>query len=256
MLSDFKIAVRSLARSPAHTLVIVLTLALGLGTATALFASFMPSLFPTRGYAQSDRLMRIALGQKGNVWESPLSVAHYGAYRNAQSFSAVAATQSEMMNVKVDGEPRGVYGVAVSAEYFSVLGTGFAQGRGFLPEETQEGADTVAVVEWRFARGMSADGNVLGREIVNAAFARKYFPGRSPLGARVVMTDKEHCEVVGVVGDTLTTRAVPLPRIYYPLWQNGPMFPTEILVLSGGCRGRSSSRRCGGPFTRRSRASL
>lgn len=173
MFNEFKIAARSLARSPAHTLVVVLTLGLGLGTATALFTSFMPALFPTRGYAQPDQLMRISLGQKGHGWESPLLAAHYGAYRNAESFRAVAATQSEMMNVMVDGEPRGVYGVAVSAEYFSVLGTGVAQGRGFLPEETKEGADTVAVVEWRFARGMSADGNVLGREIVINRRARR-----------------------------------------------------------------------------------
>ncbi|MBX3736919.1 MAG: ABC transporter permease [Candidatus Didemnitutus sp.] len=166
MLSEFKIAARSLSRSPAHTLVVVLTLALGLGTATGFFTAFVPTLVPSLGYPQPDQLVRVELQNKQSAWPMPIDAFHREAYAAARSFQAVALINTEMMNVVVEREPRGVFGVAVDAGYFPLLGVRFALGRGFLPEETQSGTDTVAIVTWQFARGMAGSGDVLGREIV------------------------------------------------------------------------------------------
>ncbi len=75
----------------------------------------------------------------------------------------------------------------VAPDYFSTLGIPLLQGRDFTAQEQQE------------ARGVV---------IINETLARKYFPGRSPVGQRLLVSisGQSGSEIVGVVGDTRQER--------------------------------------------------
>jgi putative ABC transport system permease protein len=72
----------------------------------------------------------------------------------------------------------------ISPDYFHALGIALHAGRVFTPADR---ADSQPVA------------------IVNQTFAREYWPGRSPIGARLLLTDGANTpravEVVGVIGD-------------------------------------------------------
>ncbi|HXD48234.1 MAG TPA: ABC transporter permease [Gemmatimonadaceae bacterium] len=57
--------------------------------------------------------------------------------------------------------------------------------------------------------------------VVNEALARKYFPGRSPVGQTMTLGDTTHFAIVGVVGDVhqKSVDEAPVPRIYASVYQ-------------------------------------
>jgi len=57
--------------------------------------------------------------------------------------------------------------------------------------------------------------------VVNEALARKYFPGRSPVGQSMTLGDTTHFAIVGVVGDVhqKSVDEAPVPRIYVSVYQ-------------------------------------
>src|SRR5437764_14554712 len=59
MISDFKYALRTLAKSPGFTLVAVVTLALGIGANTAIFSVVEGALLRPFPFPHAERLVRI-----------------------------------------------------------------------------------------------------------------------------------------------------------------------------------------------------
>jgi predicted permease len=57
--------------------------------------------------------------------------------------------------------------------------------------------------------------------VVNEALAKKYFPGRSPIGQTITFGDTNHLTIVGVVGDVHqgAVDETPAPRIYASAYQ-------------------------------------
>ena len=106
--------------------------------------------------------------------------------------------------VDADSPPRTVMRV-VSPGYFRAMGVPLRGGRDF---DDRDGADAPPVV------------------IVNQAFARLYWPDRSPVGERLrdahPAPDAPWLTVVGVVGDVRqeSLSAPAAPEIYYPYGQN------------------------------------
>jgi putative ABC transport system permease protein len=68
----------------------------------------------------------------------------------------------------------------------------------------------------------SQDGPAAQRvALINEAMARRYFPGRDPLGARISLNDQDWFTVVGVVGNVRnkTLQQEPPAQLYLPLAQ-------------------------------------
>jgi predicted permease len=103
----------------------------------------------------------------------------------------------------------------VSPNYFKTLGIPLLQGRDF------NAADTA---------------NASGVVIINEEFARRYFPGVSPLGKRV-RTDSEgpYLEIIGIARNAKYRglREEPLPFFYTPLAQ-GVMSSMTLFVRTDG----------------------
>lgn len=126
-------------------------------------------------------------------------------------------------------QPRARFGL-VDPGYFDALGTSVAMGRDFLAGD--DGAAEPVV-------------------IVNASFARRHFPGESPLGRRIRMGGAQSAEpwrtVVGVAPDVwmqgLGNEQDPPDGFYIPLQQSDARFvsivargPADPMSLSGAVR--------------------
>lgn len=168
MLFELKAVIRSLARAPGYTAVVVGTLALGTGAAAAFYTLVAGTLFPPMAFRKPDELVRIELFQREQAQASPVNLLRFAAYRNATgSFSGVAGLTWDVQNLLLNEEPEGLNICRVTANYFSVLGVAPALGRTFLPDEGKAGSDNVIVLShWFWRDRLASDPNALNRELL------------------------------------------------------------------------------------------
>ena len=104
----------------------------------------------------------------------------------------------------------------VGSDYFSTLGIPILQGRAL---DRTDGRDALPVA------------------VVNEAFARRYFPGTSPLG-RTVDQDGRRMTIVGVAGDGkyVSLTEAPQPLVYRPYAQHYVPYLTLHLRSAGDPR--------------------
>jgi len=109
----------------------------------------------------------------------------------------------------------------ISSDYFHCLGIPVLQGRAFTPAD-RDGAPRVA--------------------IINAALARRFFPGEDPLGKRIDMSWKSSGwqEIVGVVGDVRHDGLdLPVtPTVYVPFLQAPDTAMTLVARTAGDPMGQ------------------
>lgn len=165
-LSELRHAVRSLARVPSLTAISIFTVALGVGAGTALFSVVKGVLLNPLPYPQSDRLAWLA---EINDHGTPMQVAfqNFLDWRSGnRAFSAMAAYAADPATVSGGDLPRRTLGVAVTPDFFRVLGAGAAIGRTFTREEQTVGSGPTAVIGyslWR--REFGGSRAILGRTI-------------------------------------------------------------------------------------------
>jgi predicted permease len=135
---DLRHAVRSLLRSPAFSLVTILTLALGIGANTAIFSIVNGVILRPLGYPKPEQLMYLttqfpAFGFD-QFWVSP---PEYFEFRElTQSFSAVGAFTTGEVNLTAGDRPLRVRSASVDDGLLTALGVQPAMGRLFRKGET------------------------------------------------------------------------------------------------------------------------
>jgi putative ABC transport system permease protein len=168
MINDLKYALRMLLKSPAFTLIAVITLALGIGANSAIFSVVDTVLLRPLPFKNPDQLVMIW----GNTTADPNarstgSFPDFYDYRDqSRSFTAMAAYSGAGAVLTNAGEAHELQGVAVAGDIFAVLGTPPMLGRGFAPEETKVGGPRVVVLAhglWQ--RAFASDKSIIGREI-------------------------------------------------------------------------------------------
>jgi len=166
VLSDLKFALRQLRKSPAFTLVAVLTLALGIGLNTTIF-SLINDLF-LRGlpFKEPSRVVHLDNSDKArDLVDVGISAPRYQLYRDGQTiFDGLAAENSFAFTLTGLGDPVQIFGGRLTSNYFDVLGVRPILGRSFLPEE-EESADVALVTENFWQKRLGGDLNVIGRSI-------------------------------------------------------------------------------------------
>ena len=167
MLSDLRLALRSLSKTPGFTLVALLTLALGLGVNTSMFTVVNTVLLPQLPFRAPDKLVRIyRTAPQSQSW--PHSPGSFHDYQSqAHSFAGLAAYRGGSFSYAAPGQPaERLRGMSVSTDFFPLLGTGAALGRTFLPEETRPGGPEVAVLSQEcWTTRFAADPTVIGRPV-------------------------------------------------------------------------------------------
>jgi putative ABC transport system permease protein len=172
LLSDVRHSLRILASNPGFTAVAMTALALGIGANTAIFSVVNAVLLAPLPYPQSDRIMRIERGFKGQPdnGAGAVSIPKFMTWKKAnQSFQAMALYDfaGPGLNLGSGDRSQQIRGIHVSEEYFQVFGVSPASGRGFLPQEDLPNGPKVAVLSndlWRTR--FAGDPSLAGKAIL------------------------------------------------------------------------------------------
>ncbi len=166
MISDFKYALRTLAKTPGFTIIAVVTLALAIGANTAIF-SLINDLF-LRGlpFKEPSRIVHLFAGDKSrNLVDIAISAPRFQHYREGQTlFDGFAGENLFAFTLTGVGDPVQIFGGRVTSNYFDVLGVRPMLGRNFLAEE-EEGADVALVTKIFWQKRLGGDPNIIGRSI-------------------------------------------------------------------------------------------
>src|SRR2546423_12958835 len=163
---DLRFALRQLIKSPAFTLLAVLTLALGIGMNTAIFSLINDLFLKGLPFEDPDRLVILqAEAKERNLEQLPMSVPRFWHYRDGQTvFSSFAADTGTGYIMTGQGDPVQLNGANTTANYFDTLGIHPILGRTFLPEEEMK-ADVALVSQNFWRKYLNSDPQVIGRNI-------------------------------------------------------------------------------------------
>ena len=170
LAQDIRFALRQLRKSPAFTIVALLTLALGIGATTALFSVVDAVILKPLPFPTAARLVRVesvvaATGRAGAA--SYLDFVDLRARNHVAEGMAAFTTDNFTLIGPRDAEH--LSGAVVSAQLLSLLGVQPALGRNFIVAEDEPGAangnDAVILSYGLWQRYYNSDASVLGRVI-------------------------------------------------------------------------------------------
>jgi putative ABC transport system permease protein len=166
LMQDLKYSLRTLAKSPAFTLVAILTLALGIGANTAIFSIVNAVLLRPLPFKNPSQLVVLRETYKivGNVSVSYPNFLDWR--RRAHSFSAMAAIETRGFNLSGVAQPENIGGYAVSPNFLALLGVHPILGRDFVPSEETPGTAPVILLSYQLWQShLGGDPAVIGRTI-------------------------------------------------------------------------------------------
>ena len=166
MISDFKYALRTLAKTPGFTIIAVVTLALAIGANTAIFSLINDLFLRGLSFKEPRRVVHFfSNAPDGKLVDLPLSLPRFQHYRAGQTIcDDLAAENVFAFTLTGLGDAVQLFGGRVTSNYFDMLGVRPIRGRNFLPNE-EEGADVAMVTENFWRKRMGGDPSVLGRSI-------------------------------------------------------------------------------------------
>ena len=154
LFQDVRYAIRTLAKSPAFTVIAIVTLALGIGANTAIFSVVNSSLLAPFTFKNPSHLVNLWATSK--VFDFPnlgLSAPDLEDIRTQNhSFSQVAMYQFTSKILTGKGAPEPIGGLDVSAEYLPLLGVQPPYGRIFQAGEMEPGQEREIILSYPFWR--------------------------------------------------------------------------------------------------------
>lgn len=166
-LQDLRYAVRMLSKSPAFTVVIILTLALSIGANSAIFSVIDGVLLKPLPYPQAEQIARVFY-RSSSYAKFPMNPWDFLDFRaRNRSFENFAMyTHADLQLSATGSDPVKLSAFRISSGYFRVLGVLPARGREFdFPEERPGNGNVVILSDrvWRNQFGAAAD--ILGRKV-------------------------------------------------------------------------------------------
>ncbi|HKW09078.1 MAG TPA: ABC transporter permease, partial [Gemmatimonadaceae bacterium] len=201
-MRNFKLAVRTLTRTPIVTVVAALSLGLGIGSNAAIYSIFYRMVRQELPIADADALVNfsapgpkngsVSCGQAGSCDD----VFSYPMFRDLQhariaSLSAIVGHYDLGANVSYERQSFALRGLLVSGTYFPALRLRPAFGRLLVPTDDDASAAPVVVLAyWFWETRLGADSAVVGKTLrVNGkpttivGVAPNYFTGTT-VGSR------------------------------------------------------------------------
>jgi putative ABC transport system permease protein len=196
VLQDLRFGLRSLAKQPLFTLLVVLTLALGMGAAAAIFSVVDSVLLRPLPYHAPERL--VTLLHNGN---SPVAAANFLAWQaEARSYDALAAAEARCgATLTGSGPTEELKCLAVTPELFAMIGVRAQLGRTFTVESVRARAGKVVVLSHRLWQ--------------------RRFAGDPALVGKTLALSGEHYTVLGIMpaGFEFPMFWVQNPELFFPL---------------------------------------
>lgn len=168
----FRHAIRSLARAPALSVAVVMTLGLGLGANVTMYSIIDRLMLSAPEHVRAPESVRRIMIESWSEYRGEraangtLSWADVLDLEGATPLEGAAVWSERQLTIGHGLEARELDGVAVSGNYFAVLGAQPALGRFIAPDDDSEGASPVAVIShamWQREYGGRTD--VLGQTL-------------------------------------------------------------------------------------------
>ena len=225
VISDFRFAVRWLARSPGFALVAVLSLGLGVGVNAAMFAVVDAALLRPLPVSDPSTLVDVfTSGGDGDKHATSSYPDYLDLKTSNTAFSDVIGYSPMFAALSLGHRSRLVVGQVVTANHFDVLGVRPERGRMLRAADDEPGAAKVIVISHR-------------------TWMRE-FGGANDIVGRVVHLRGEPYEIAGVAPASFTG-VVPLltPELWLPASQVENVEPAGIIdVVPGPGRTRLEQR--------------
>jgi predicted permease len=172
-LSDLRLAIRGLRRSPLFATVAILSLALGIGANTAIFTLIDQILLRKLPVTAPDQLVMV-YQQGSNMGSNMGSRMHsYPLYQDlqkrAEPLAEVLCRRLVSASISVDNQTERVEAEMVSGNYFSMLGVKPAIGRVFNSQEDDQvysGHPVVVLSHGYWVSRFARDPGVIGKKIL------------------------------------------------------------------------------------------
>ena len=163
---DIRHALRMLVRTPAFSIIAILTFAVGIGANAAVFSVVDGVLLRSLPYPDADRITMVWLdNRRENIKEDITSYPNYRDWRDQNSsYQHLAAYSETAFALTGAGEPERLIGAQVTANFFDVIGLTPQAGRLFTVANETEGQDAVVLIShglWQRRFGGAAD--VIGK---------------------------------------------------------------------------------------------
>jgi len=177
MWQDFRYGLRTLVKTPAFTIIAVLTLALGIGLASTIFSAVNALLIrPLPLMKDQQRLVAIDHHVRNMAGENEIGVDYpllLDARQQLTAIEQIGAVEDTTMIISGAGRPDRYLGAAIQADLFEMFGVEPLLGRSFRLEENEEKAPPVVLLGydlWQQRYGGSA--GIVGKIIeVNGMMA-------------------------------------------------------------------------------------
>ncbi len=174
LVQDIRFALRQLRKSMGFTVMATMTLALGIGAATAVFSLVDAVLLRPLPFPKPERIVALdTLTRERSGKGGPATMPNGTSYPNfsdwrarAKSFESMASWQGNSFTLGIANAPaKRIDGMAVSADFFRVLGIGPALGRDFLRTEEQAGNRSVIISHGLWQSAFNSSAAVLGKTL-------------------------------------------------------------------------------------------
>jgi predicted permease len=165
--SDFRAAIRALAKSLPFTTAAIALIAVGIGANTAIFSMIHAVLTKPAPGIQANRLVSVAQMIHGET--SPeFSYAHYLDYAlNTQTMRSLTAFGGARFTVTAPDGSYELRGQRVAPNYFETLGVTLARGRFFTPEEARGSGSLAAIIAYHvWQNQFHGAEDIIGRAIL------------------------------------------------------------------------------------------
>jgi predicted permease len=168
IISDIRYAARMLRNRPGFSLVAIITLSLGIGANTAIFSVVNAVVLNPLPFPHPEQIVFVRDDLTGRgVEDAGLSVDELKDFQERSGvFDQISAVWSVDANLTGTDRPERIELLAVSPNYFSLLGANARIGRVFGPQDNAQGfAEGVVISDGLWRRLFAADPNVLGKKV-------------------------------------------------------------------------------------------
>jgi len=167
-MSDLKFAFRQLLKNPGFTAVAVLTLALGIGATSSVFALMQGALLTPPPYAKPERIALISSTRiDGQSYARGCATAQWLEWqKEARSLEAMAGYNWVFDFLLLPDGSESVTGMAVTLDYFNVIGVKPLIGRAFLDSDAPTArvqATVVMLSHELWQRRFNGDPHIVGK---------------------------------------------------------------------------------------------
>jgi putative ABC transport system permease protein len=164
LLQDIRYALRGMAKAPAFSLIVILTLAVGIGANTAIFSAVYAVLLKPLPFPSGERL--VWLGES-NAKATGISVTWINFERwqaENHSFEAMAGFENADLTLTGRGQATLTHAGVVTNQFFQLTGSRPLLGRLFTASDDKPDLPaTVVVTESFWAKTLSADTQIIGK---------------------------------------------------------------------------------------------